>query len=217
MFRHFIHEMRESHRGGPGRGCRGESFQGDPRGFSLIDWSPSRHGHFGGRKGFGGPFGRGSFGGGRERMFDSGMIRLVIMQLLAEEPSYGYQLIKRLEERMAGGYTPSAGVIYPTLTMLEEQGLIAPATNETGKKVFAVTDEGRAFLDENKERLGHIEALMNAAGRGFERGRSPEIMQAFMNLRTAVKGKVSREGVSADVVKKIAQAVNAAAKAIEEL
>src|SRR5450631_3772106 len=63
------------------------------------------------------------WGGGRERMFDAGDIKLVILKLLSEQPSYGYQLIKTMEERLSGGYTPSAGVIYPTLTLLEEEGL----------------------------------------------------------------------------------------------
>jgi hypothetical protein len=89
-----------------------------------------RHGGFG--HGFGREFGRG-FGEGRERMFDAGEIRLVILRLLSAEPSYGYQLIKTMEARLGGGYTPSAGVVYPTLTMLEEEGLIA-ATLTDGKK-----------------------------------------------------------------------------------
>jgi DNA-binding PadR family transcriptional regulator len=221
MFKHFMHEKFESRCAG-GKYARermfnGEdAFEGGPRGFGGPGWG--RHGRFGGRgEGFGGPFGRGGFGGGRERMFDGGAMRLVILQLLNEEPSYGYQLIKRLEERMAGGYTPSAGVIYPTLTMLEEQNLIAPTTNEAGKKVFAVTDEGKAFLKENKERIAQLESLMNAAGRGFGRERAPEIMQAFMNLRGAMKARLSREGISPEQVKKIAEAINAAAKAIDAL
>ena len=63
-------------------------------------------------------------------MFDAGDMKLVILKLLSEQPSYGYQLIKTMEERLAGGYTPSAGVIYPTLTMLEEEGLAASADGE---------------------------------------------------------------------------------------
>ena len=73
--------------------------------------------------GFGGPragFGRG-FGHGRERLFDAGDIKLVILKLLSEQPSYGYQLIKTMEERLGGGYTPSAGIVYPTLTMLKKK------------------------------------------------------------------------------------------------
>src|SRR5579871_463016 len=88
---------------------------------------------FGSRR-HGGPFDRG-FGGGRERMFDAGEIKLVVLKLLSEQPSYGYQLMKTMEERLAGGYTPSAGVIYPTLTMLEEEGLTSAAAQD-GKKVY---------------------------------------------------------------------------------
>src|SRR5215469_7221736 len=95
------------------------------------------------------------WGGGRERLFDAGDVKLVILKLLSEQPSYGYQLIKTMEERLAGGYSPSAGVIYPTLTMLEEEGL-ATSTVENNKKVYSTTAEGKQFLEENK---GRVEAL----------------------------------------------------------
>ena len=79
------------------------------------------HGRYGreGFEGFMGRHGRG-FGGDRERLFDSGELRLVILQLVAEKPSYGYEIIKAIEERLSGGYAPSPGVVYPTLTLLEE-------------------------------------------------------------------------------------------------
>ncbi len=212
MFRHFVWEERESRCGG-GRGFEGGRGFGGERGFA----GPQR-GRWGGRgEGFGGPMGRGGFGGGRERMFDSGVMRLVILQELAKEPSYGYQLIKTLEERLAGGYRPSAGVIYPTLTMLEEQGLTSATTNDAGKKVYAVTPEGHAFLEENKKRLAEVEALMKVAGRGFQRERSPQIMEAFMDLRRAVSTKMSRESMTEEQVKKMAEAISAAAKSIDEL
>ena len=80
-----------------------------------------------------------------------------------------------------------------------------------------MTDEGRAFLDENKERLAEIQSLMKEAGRGFKRGRSPQIMEAFMKLRGAVSAKVSREGVTSEQLKKIADAIAQAASTIDEL
>lgn len=205
MFRHFaMHTEERGPRSQWGARCEGrEAHFGPPRGF-------------GGERGFGRHGGFGP-GGGRERMFDGGVMRLVILQQLAEEPSYGYQLIKTLEERMAGGYRPSAGVIYPTLTMLEEQGLTVATTNEAGKKVYSVTGEGRTFLDENKERLAEIKSLMTAAERGFKRGRSPQIMEAFMKLRAAVGAKASREGITSEQVKKIAETITQAAKTIDEL
>ena len=149
-------------------------------------------------------------------MFDAGEIRLVILRLLSSEPSYGYQLIKTMEARLGGGYTPSAGVVYPTLTMLEEEGLIAAAQTE-GKKVYSVTEEGLKYLEANKERVGQLFERLEETGRGFRRGRSPELMKAFMDLRGAVTSKVWRRNATPEQIKKVAEAIHAAAKAIDEL
>ncbi len=186
--------------GGPGRGFEGRGCEGR------------------GRHGFGGPWRGGrerGFGGGR--LFDAGDLKLVILKLLSEEPSYGYQLMKKMEERLAGGYSPSAGVIYPTLTLLEEEGLASASTSTDNKKVYTVTPAGLQFLEENKQRLEELFARLEEARGGFERGRSPEIMKAFMNLRGAVMARVFRGNVTAEQIKKITEAINAAAKAIDEL
>ncbi len=162
-----------------------------------------------------GGFGHG-FGGGRERLFEGGDVRLVVLKLLSEQPSYGYQLIKTMEQRLAGGYTPSAGVIYPTLTLLEEEGLTSSST-ENSKKVYSVTAEGLQFIEANKERLSELFERMDEASRGFQRGRSPEIMRAFVELRSAVVVRLRSGNASPELTKKIAEAIRAAAKAILEL
>jgi DNA-binding PadR family transcriptional regulator len=149
-------------------------------------------------------------------MFDAGDVKLVILKLLSEQPSYGYQLIKMMQQRLAGGYTPSAGVIYPTLTMLEEQGL-ATASSETNRKVYAVTPEGLEYLRTHKGRIEELFERLEEAGRGFERGRSPELMKAFHNLRGAVHARMSRDSVTSEQILKIAEAINAATKAIDEI
>jgi len=157
------------------------------------------------------------FGGGRERLFDAGDIRLVILKLLSEQPSYGYQLIKTMEERLAGGYTPSAGVIYPTLTLLEEEGLAVSATSDNNKKIYSVTPDGLAFLDQNKERVAALFERLEEAGDEFRRGRSPEIMKAFMNLRGAVMARVARGNATPEQLRRIVEAIDAAAKSIDQL
>ena len=193
-------------------GCgRGQAFAGDRenrRAFrrAFAEW---RHG--GGRRG---GWERG-FGRGRERMFDAGDVKLVVLKLLSEHASYGYQLMKTMEERLSGGYTPSPGVIYPTLTMLEEEGLIASVT-EADKKVYSPTAQGNEFLEANRERVDFLFERIDSAGREFRRGRSPEIMKAFHNLRGAVMARVSRD-MSEEQIQKIADAINAAAKSIDEL
>lgn len=201
-------EGREEFYGGEGRGERGfAGIRGG--GFEMPGgFGPGRHG-------FGRGFGRG-FGEGRERMFDAGEIRLVILRLLQSEPSYGYQLIKTMEARLGGGYTPSAGVVYPTLTMLEEEGLVT-ATETSGKKVYSVIEEGLKYLDANKERVGQLFERLEETGRGFKRGRSPELMKAFMDLRGAVMSKMWRRNATPDQIKKIAEAIHRAAEEIDKL
>ena len=94
--------------------------------------------------------GRGFGGGGRERLFDSGELKLVILHLLQEKPSYGYELIKAIEERLSGGYAPSPGVVYPTLTLLEEEGNATVSTSEGNKKLYTVTEQGQQYLKTNQ-------------------------------------------------------------------
>jgi len=204
-------------RGGPDD----EAHEGHEHGPGGREHGGFGHG-FGGRgpeRGFGGR-GRGEFdrgfGEGRGRLFDAGDVRLVILRLLSDQPSYGYQLIKTMEQSLSGGYTPSAGVIYPTLTLLEEEGL-ATSTAENNKKVYSLTAEGFAYLEANKLQIGELFERLEKAGRSFERGRSPEIMKAFLNLKGAVVARVSRESVKPEHIKKITEAINAAAKAIDEL
>jgi len=180
----------------------------DRRFAGFRDGGESRHGFGGGRE-------RG-FGRGGERLFDAGDVRLVVLKLLSEQPSYGYQLIKTMEQRLGGGYTPSAGVIYPTLTMLEEEGLASASTSEN-KKIYTVTPEGNEYLQANKERIDELFQRLDVAGRGFRRGRSPEIVRAFMNLRGAVAVRLHRESVTPEQIAKITEAINAAAKAIDEI
>lgn len=202
-------------------GCHGRHRHGGAREWLEEAFGGGRGRGFEGRgrHGWGTPWGarweRGFGGGGR--LFDAGDLKLVILKLLSEEPSYGYQLMKKMEDRLAGGYSPSAGVIYPTLTLLEEEGLASASTSPENKKVYTVTPAGLQFLEENKQRIEELFARLEEARGGFERGRSPEMMKAFMNLRGAVMARMFRGNVTPEQIKKITEAINAAAKAIDEL
>ena len=178
----------------------------------------SRHRHRHG--GFDGPwegFGRGFGREGRERMFDNGHLRLVILQLIADKPSYGYEIIKAIEERLAGSYTPSPGVVYPTLTLLEEEGYAVVSSTEGSKKLYAATEEGKKYLKENQVMLKAIFGRIEQAGKAFGRGRSPQIQRAMMNLMFALKMRAGRGDLNPAQVGKIAQAIDAAARAIDEV
>jgi DNA-binding PadR family transcriptional regulator len=173
--------------------------------------------HHGRHRGFGGPrdHDRG-FGGGRERHFDNGELRFVILQLIADKASYGYEIIKAIEERLSGGYAPSPGVVYPTLTMLEEEGYAVSST-ESNKKRYAATEGGLEYLKENKVLIKAIFGRMEQAAKVFGRGRSPQIMRAIMNLRYALKIRTERGNLSPEQTSKIAEAIDAAARLIDEV
>jgi DNA-binding PadR family transcriptional regulator len=173
-----------------------------------------RHRH--GRGGFAGRwegFEHG-FGAGRERFFDSGNLRLVILQLITEKPSYGYEIIKAIEERLSGGYSPSPGVVYPTLTLLEEEGL-ATSSMEGNKKLFTASEQGKEYLKANNATVKAIFGRMEQARKVFGRGRSPQIMRALMNLNFALKMRAGRGDLSSEQVGKIVEALDAAARAID--
>src|SRR3954470_14657743 len=119
------------------RGGRGWGGQGGPFHFDFGD----------------GPEGRGRRGRRSRRMFESGELRLVLLKLIADEPRHGYDLIRAIEELTGGEYAPSPGVIYPTLTLLQDMGLIEEAPVEGARKPFQVTEEGRAHLEEREEEV----------------------------------------------------------------
>jgi DNA-binding PadR family transcriptional regulator len=175
--------------------------------------------HHGRHGGFGGPMGheRGFAGGGRERHFDNGELRFVILQLIADKPSYGYEIIKAIEERLSGAYAPSPGVVYPTLTMLEEEGYATVSSTEGSKKLYAATERGVEYLKENKVVTKAIFGRMEHAGKVFGRGRSPQIMRAIMNLRYALKIRTERGNLSPEQIRKVAEAIDAAARVIDEV
>jgi DNA-binding PadR family transcriptional regulator len=182
------------------------------------------HGRHGGFEGWMGRGGRGfgpgfgPFGGGdRERLFDSGELRLVILQLVAEKPSYGYEIIKAIEERLSGGYAPSPGVVYPTLTLLEEEGYATVSSAEGGKKLYTVTEQGQSLLKTNEATIKAIFGRMEQAGEIFGRGRSPQIMRAMMNLKFAMKMRAGQGQLTPEQTRKIVEAIDSAAKTIGEI
>jgi len=99
--------------------------------------------------------------GFKERMFEKGDLKYVILDLLAEKPKHGYEIIRDLEARLGGFYSPSPGAVYPTLQMLEDMGYVT-SNQMDGKRVYQITEEGRAFLAERKETVDDIRNRMRS-------------------------------------------------------
>ena len=136
-------------------------------------------GHRGHHGGPGGRHGDIKAHGRRQRLFEQGEMRLVVLHLLASGPQHGYELIKGLQHLTGGDYTPSPGVIYPTLSLLEEMDLIALASEEGGKKRFGITPDGQALLDKQAEELARILARLSATARIAQGRRHPALERAL--------------------------------------
>jgi DNA-binding PadR family transcriptional regulator len=143
-----------------------------------------------------------SGGGGRDRfrgpkLFDAGALRYIVLQLIAEKPRHGYEIIKEIEQQIGGGYSPSPGVIYPLLAMLQDQGYVT-VTPDGNKNLHTITDEGRVFLEENRAFVDAIKERMASKGRGGGREVRHSIRELIM-LMSKLRGK----GATAEQLGKI--------------
>lgn len=180
-----------------------------------FGFNPHEH-HRHSRHGFGG--GHHMRGGGRGgrfgRFFDHGDLKLVILRLIADKPRHGYELIKEIEEQAGGAYSPSPGVVYPTLTWLEEMAFVTAADAAGGRKLYSITPEGEAHLRANEAQSAGIFQRMAeaaAASTAF----SPQILRARENLRTALKLKTTGGALTKEQIETICDALDAAAAAVE--
>lgn len=161
-------------------GARGEPAGRGPWGFGGPGWGPGSGPERGPGwgPGWGPPPFRPFWGMGRRfpfgpgmgpRMFGRGDMKYALLDLLRDRPKHGYEMIKDLEERSGGFYTPSAGTIYPTLQLLEDRGWVTAQTTD-GKKVYAITDEGRRAADEHRARADEFGGPWGGRGPGHHHG-----------------------------------------------
>jgi DNA-binding PadR family transcriptional regulator len=143
------------------------------------------------------------------RLFDSGMLRYVVLRHIAQQPRHGYDLIKLLQEQSGGLYTPSPGMIYPMLAMLEDLGHVS-AVADGNKKLYAITEQGRAFLDQNRAMVAAIEERIAARrSSGLE-----QVREHLQSLRDAVFAQVRGRQLSSEQIRLIEDVL---AKALAEI
>ncbi|MEO6216679.1 MAG: PadR family transcriptional regulator [Sphingomonas sp.] len=190
----FNHHMR-------GRDCgpRGGRFS---RGPFSVSWEVHGDGHHGGRS---------------RRMFDGGELRLVLLKLIEEQPRHGYDLIRDIEERTSGAYAPSPGVVYPTLTMLEDMGLIEEQKAEGAKKLYAITNAGQAHLTEREEEVEALFARLTEIGSRRSRTSGGPIMRAMGNLKSVLQQRLGAGEIDSDMIHKVAAVIDEAVQKIERL
>lgn len=180
---------------------------------------------FGGGFGAGGPFGRGGDGrgggrpGGRRggRMFAGGELRLLLLHLVAGQPRHGYDLIRAVGELAGGEYAPSPGVVYPTLNLLVDEGLIAEEAGEGPRKAFAVTPAGQGELAGKEPEVEAIIARLKALGEQRDRADSPPVRRAIGNLHAVLRNRALADGFDTETAHAIADILDDAARRIERL
>ncbi|KQN31144.1 PadR family transcriptional regulator [Sphingomonas sp. Leaf38] len=186
--------------GGPRAGDHGHGHGPRDHGDEHMTWKRG-----------GGPRGRG------RRLFDGGEMKLVLLKLIADSPRHGYDLIREVEGRSGGAYAPSPGVVYPTLSTLDDMGLIEEQKSEGAKKRFAVTAEGQAILTENMAVVDGLFARLAAVGAESERTDGAPIRRAMGNLRQVLQHRLMREDVNEDTLHEVAALLDEAAQKIERL
>jgi DNA-binding PadR family transcriptional regulator len=202
--------------------------------------------HFAGRGGGHGNWGRGGRGGGGRgwggnafrvgKMLADGDLRIIVLALLADGPRHGYDIIKAIEEKSSGIYSPSPGVVYPTLTYLEEVGY-ASATSDGNKRVYTITDSGRAHLAENRELADLVLDGIEKLGRKMAQARAwwegqradadapprsdrdiPGVIDEVNDARRELKAAIAEKlGASEADQRRMARALRAAAGEIRKL
>lgn len=160
--------------------------------------------------------GRGG-GGRRQRFFGHGELRLVILDILTRDASHGYELIKAIETLTQGHYTPSPGVIYPTLDFLQDQELIVISEEEGGRKQITITTQGQQWLEENREHLALIHERVKARCVGFELRKNPQMKRALENFKAVLDLRVNHGDTSDAQIKKIIGIIDRAALDIAQL
>jgi DNA-binding PadR family transcriptional regulator len=192
------------HRHGCGERSRGR--HGGPRGSRFgaeddMDWGGEARGH---RR------------GGRRRMFDGGELRLVLLKLIADKPRHGYHLIHAIEELTGGAYSPSPGVVYPTLTLLSEMELIGEQLSEGARKIYAITSAGAAHLEERAEEVAALFARLDALAALRERTDAAPVRRAMHNLRSVLMHRLG-EGLDKEKLYAAVELIDEVARKIERL
>ena len=175
----------------------------------------------GGRHGFGhgGRWGDSEEGRGgrRRRVFDSNELRLVLLKLIQDQSRHGYELIRAIEELTGGAYVPSPGIVYPTLSMLQEMGQIEEAASEGARKAFAITAEGAAYVAARQEEVAALFARLADLATARERTDGGPVRRAMHNLRSVLMDRLQREGVKTETLHDVAAILDDAAQKIERL
>lgn len=156
-------------------------------------------------------------GRGGRGVFDGGELRLVLLKLIQDESRHGYDVIRAIEERTGGAYAPSPGVVYPALAMLADMNLIAETQSAGARKVFAITPEGEAELEANRDLVEMLFAKLGSLAEARGRLDDAPIRRAVENLKSVLRSRLSGPDADRETALKIAAILDEATQKVERL
>lgn len=152
----------------------------------------------------------------RWKMFERGDLKFVILRLVSEKPMHGYEVMQALEEESCGCYKASAGSVYPTLQMLEDEGYVR-SREEDGKKVYEITDEGREYLADHGDVVDEIFQRISSFADRFWGKDTRDLSAAFSRLaQSTIEGAFSWE-TGPEILRQMADALERAREEMEDL
>lgn len=156
-------------------------------------------------------------GGRRGRLFESGKMKLLVLHLIAQQPKHGYEIIKEISDLVAGGYSPSAGTIYPTLSWLEDMGFVQAHMTEGDRKQYHITEVGNTHLQSQNDQVKHLLERLETRREIHENDQLLDIHRAMENLKTALRLKLKNNDFDSEQVRQIAEKIDQAAVEIGRL
>jgi DNA-binding PadR family transcriptional regulator len=155
---------------------------------------------------------RGGTGGrGRGRVFDRGDLKYAILRLLERKPMHGYEVMQVLEQESCGAYAASAGSVYPVLQMLQDQDYVTSEERD-GKRVYSITDSGRSFLHENRDRADDVADRLSDIAERFAGAPMRDVARSFMKLAQVSWEEAARNAGDADALKGVRDILDRAAR-----
>ncbi len=150
----------------------------------------------------------------RGRVFERGDLKYMVLRLLAEQPMHGYQVMQRLEEEAGGFYTASPGSVYPVLQMLQDEGYVT-SEEVDGKRVYTITEEGRAFLERHSDRVEDVADRVSDFGDLFGGRGMGELTSSFVKLARLSFEKAMEAAGDGDAVRSLREILDRAARDVE--
>lgn len=155
--------------------------------------------------------------GRRGRLFEAGRMKLLVLHLIQQSPKHGYEIIKEISDLVGGGYSPSAGTIYPTLNWLEDMSFVAVENTESDRKQYHITQTGTEHLQQQQGITQELLEKLNTRREIHNNDQLLDIHRAMENLKTSLRLKLKAQDFNPEQVRQIAEKIDQAAVEITRL